>query len=184
MRKAKQELDYSMDFELAMRQFFGDDAYQLAGAAHDEKYVKKWLLKAVRKMQKDVMKLDTTTRHRERLLGDLERLEKYMKASNNEWDIIFRMFFLCSRFLGYDFAQGAIYNSPIYHQSPSQYHWSKRNVSKDYDTLDEHLKDEKNTIKKQKEIIKSLKDEGYDDFHIALILGMSEYQVKKLKKEI
>jgi hypothetical protein len=135
-------------------------------------------------MQKEVMRLDTTTRHKERLLSDLERLERSIKGFGNEWDIIFRLLFLCSRLLGYDFAQGIVYNNPVYFQSPSQYYSSRRNVKRDSGSLEERFKDEKNTITKQKDIIKSLEAEGYDDFHIALILGMSEYQIKKLKKEV
>ena len=184
MKKIKPEIDYSMDFEVSMRQFFGNNAYHIADGAGNPKFAKKWLIKAVRRMQKDVIALETTTRHKERLMSDLEQIEKSLKESKNEWHTIFRLFFLCSRFLGYDFADGLKYLTPFYHQTLNQHYYSKNNESSDFNTLEEHSKDIKNAVAKQKEIIKSLRKEGNDDFHVSLVLGMSEYRVKKLKKEI
>src|SRR3989338_9108521 len=85
--------DDSMEFELAMRQFFGDKAYQIAGLAGfgDNLSVKKWLLKAIKQIFKDVNKLDTTSRHKEMMIGDIERLEKEVKKWKNPWSIIYRL---------------------------------------------------------------------------------------------
>lgn len=184
MKKGLNTTDYSMDFELSMRQFFGEQAYHIADQAYDPKYMKRWFIKSVRKMKKDVVKIDTTTRHQERLMSDLDQLEKSIKSSDNQWNIIFRLFFLCSRLLGYDYIGGFSYHIPFYHQTKDQHYWSKAKENKDFHIIDEHSSDLKNTITKQKEIIKSLKSEGYDDFHISLIIGISEYQIKKLKKGI
>src|SRR5260221_8765893 len=181
MKSKDTGVDYSMDFEFAMRQFFGDKAYSTASGAFSLKFVKPWLLRATRKMMKDVEALDSTARHKEMLMSSLERIRESIKNNKNEWEIIFHLFFLCSRFLGYDWIQGARYHIPFYSQTKSQYYWSKRNNSKKFDPLIERQKDEINVIRKQKEIIEQLNSEGYDDFHVSLILGMSEYQVKQVK---
>jgi DNA-binding CsgD family transcriptional regulator len=43
--------------------------------------------------------------------------------------------------------------------------------------------DEKSTLSVKKEIIEQLKVDGMSDFKISLVLKISEYQVKKLRKE-
>lgn len=184
MKHPSKSTDYSMDFELAMRQFFGNTAYHIADGAYDPKFMKKWFVRAVRKMKKDVANLDSTTRHKERLMSDLDILETSLKSNDNQWNLIFRLFFLSSRLLGYDYAEGIRYHIPFYYQSHNQHYYSKSNQEKNFNIIEEHSQDTRNTITKRKEIIKSLQEEGYDDFHISLILGITEYQLKKLKKEI
>ena len=176
--------DDSMEFELAMRQFFGDKAYQIAGLAGfgDNLSVKKWLLKAIKQIFKDVNKLDTTSRHKEMMIGDIERLEKEVKKWKNPWSIIYRLFFLCSRFLGYDYVKGITYNTPFYYQTPNQYYKTLSYQGKN--SLQEIQKDEKNFKEKQREIISILKREHYNDFKIAMILNTSEYEIKKINRGI
>ena len=48
-------MDYSMNFELSMMQFFGDKAHHIASYARNESEVKSWLKKAIKKMMKDVL---------------------------------------------------------------------------------------------------------------------------------
>ena len=181
-KKNTTSLDFSMEFELSMRQFFGDEGYKLAGVEYSKDIVCKWLQKAIKKMMKDVMEIDTTTRHKERMVGDLEQLLGLTKKSEDPWRIIYRLFFLCSRFLGYDYITGTSYHIPFYHQTRSQNFYSKVAAGTN-DSRDE-MKDRENILTKQKGLIEVLKKDGFDDFKIGLILGMSEYKVKKLRKGI
>jgi len=176
-------IDHSMNFELAMRQFFGEKAYHIAGGYNNPKYVKQWLKKAIRKMKKDIMNLDTTSRHKETLINDIGRLERNLKSSD-PFEIIIVLFSICSRFLGYDFLKGEKFNIPIYSQNASQYYWSKILKDSSINYSREQSRIQMNIVRKQKEIIKSLLKEGFDDFQISLVLNVSEYQIKKLKKGI
>ncbi len=170
-----------MDFELAMRQFFGDNAYQIAGFAgfSDNKYVKSWLIKAVKRMLKDANSLDSLPRHKEILIADLEELEKAIKKWNSPWDMIYRLFFICSRLFGYDYCTGIILYTPFWWQNPSQYDKTKRYQGND--SLKEWKGDEKNFKTKQRAIIDSLKREGFNDFKIAMILNTTEYEIRKIR---
>ena len=103
----------SMEFEMAMMQFFGEKAHLIASYANNNQLRKKWLLKAVKIMLKKVDEIDTTTRHKKMLLSEIEDLLVKIKKANNAWAIIYRLFSLCSRFIGYDYLKGGIYNTPI-----------------------------------------------------------------------
>ena len=171
----------SMDFEYSMRQFFGDKAYHISDYENKQE-TRKWLLKALKKMMKDIHNLDTTTRHKERLLDEIKGIEKSIKEKSDPWNIIYRFFKLCSRFLGYDWLKGISYHTPFYYQVSGQYYWSKAYTGEDFTEL--IYKNNDNTLVKQKELIRQLQKEKYNDFQIGLILGLSEYKVKKMKKEI
>ena len=170
--------DYSMRFELTMKQFFGNKAYQIAGSAGNRSEVRRWLDKAVKKMMKDVDKIETTTRHRKMLLFELESLRKELKQLEDPLPLIYTLFSLCSRFLGYDYCKGGSYHTPIYYQTPGQYYtvkiWEGGDAMQDY-------YDKKDILSVRQETAKSLKNQGYDDFKVALVLNVSEYEVKKLR---
>ena len=172
-------MDDSLEFELAMRQFFGEKAYHIAGFAGfgDDLMVKKWFLKAIKKIFKDANKLDTTSRHKERIIGDIKDLEREIKKWKNPWSIIYRLFFLCSRLLGYDYINGIIYNAPFYYQTPDQHYKVVANEGKD--SLKMFNENQMNFKQKQRSIIRMLKREKYSDFEIAMIMNTSEYEIKK-----
>ena len=44
--------------------------------------------------------------------------------------------------------------------------------------------DEKNAIAIRQKIVKQLKEEGLSDYHISLVLNVSEYQIQKLRKNL
>jgi hypothetical protein len=171
-------LDYSMHFEHTMMQFFGDKAYQIAGQASNLRSVREWLEKAVRKMMKDVIKIETTVRHRKMLSWELESLQKNLRQLDNPLPLICTLFSLSSRLLGYDYCKGGSYHTPVYHQTPGQYYtvkiWEGGDVMQNY-------YDKKDIVSVKQEIIKDLKNKGYDDFKMALALNVSEYEIKKLR---
>lgn len=179
-RKRIRNLDYSMAFELAMMQFFGEKAHHIASYAGNKILTKKWLLKSVKRMMRNVDDIDTTVRHKESMFLSLEYLESAIK----DWDIpekiIFDLFMLCSRFLGYDGCKARCY-TPVYWQTQDQYFTTTilqgRSAEEDY------RGDKKNIISARKKLIENLKREGYNDFKISLILNTTEYEIKNLKKE-
>ncbi len=173
--------DYSMDFEHAMMQFFGDRAYHIASGFGNKRYMKDWLKKAARKMMKDVQRLDTTIRHKEMLFMNLEQIEEFLK-NDRPWLVIVELFYLCSRFLGYDYVRGAKYHIPTYSQNYSQYIRSLATKNKDFSIFREDKKIKDKIISNQRKIVKALRKQKLDTFHIALILNTSEYRIKNLLK--
>jgi len=166
-----------------MCQFFGDKANGIAYQASDKTSRRQWLLKALKAMLKQADKIETTTRHKKVLMSEIEYLsEKIKKSDEASWEIIFMFFSLCSRLLGYDYCKGLVYNTPIYHQTKGQY-YNEKIFEEGGDAL-QHYYDNKDAISVRKKIIDDLKKQGYDDFKIALILNTTEYQIKKLRKNL
>ena len=111
-----------MDFELTMRLFLGEKAYHIAGQERHDKSRREWLQKAAKKILKRVDGLESTTRHEKMLMSEAEHLVESLKGKKqNPWFIVYRLFRLCGRLLGFDFVKGAIVHTPIYHQTASQY---------------------------------------------------------------
>jgi FMN phosphatase YigB (HAD superfamily) len=176
-------LSFEMSFEFSMCQFFGNKADGITGEANNKKFRKQWLLKATKAMLRRVNKIETTTRHKKLLMSEIEHLSEKIKESDEaSWEIIFRLFSLCSRLLGYDYHRGAIYNTPIYHQTQGQYYNAK--IFEEGGDALQHYYDNKDAISARKEVINDLKAKGYDDFKVALILNTTEYQIKKLRKNL
>lgn len=173
----------TIEFEYAMRCFFGEEAYGLAGSDDDPKTVRKWLLRAVKKMAKNVNDIDTSERHRELLLNRLNSLERNIRKSDCFPDTVWHLFWLCSALLGYDFLDGKQYHTPAYYQTPNQHFQSWRR-STDASNVEYIQQYDINLASKRKEIIQQLKKEGYSDFHISFVMGISEYMVKKIRREL
>ena len=91
-KQDKNTPDYSMGFEITMKQFFGAKADHIADHCRDDKEVKKWLSKVTKEMMKEVDKIDTTTRHKEMLMSDLEKLEKQIRKWEKLWEMVFVLF--------------------------------------------------------------------------------------------
>jgi hypothetical protein len=170
-----------MDFEHAMAQFFGIKAEYIANDFYDKRKVNKWFIKAIYKMSKDIQNIDTTTRHKEILMDNLEWVKTDIKEHVEPMIIISHLFMLCSRFLGYDYVKGVSFHTPFYYQTHGQY-CSHQALNSGKDRLELHRSDHRNILIKQKEIAYNLTKEGFNDFQIGMILGLSEYRIKKMKK--
>ncbi len=171
-----------LDFEMCMSQFFGKKANNIGSKANNKTARKQWLLKATKAMLKRADKIETTTRHKQMLMYEIEYLSKKIKKVNEaSWEVIFCLFSLCSYLFGYDYCRGGIYNTPTYHQSKGQYYTVK--IFEGGDVMQDYY-DKKDAISVRKKLINDLKEAGYDDFKIALILNTTEYQVKKLRKNL
>lgn len=111
-------VDGGMDFETTVRLFLGDRAYQIAGGENDDKYTREWLLKVAKKMLRSIDVLESTTRHKQMLMTEAEKLIQSLKGKNRSpWTLVYCLFRLCGRLLGFDF-QGSIVHTPIYYQTP------------------------------------------------------------------
>ena len=169
-----------MDFEYAMRLLLGDSADHIAGQAHIPEYRNKWLHRSVDKMLKLVDLIDTTLRHKERLVSDLNDIRSSLsRASDPSWSLVFHFFSFSGRLLGLDFF-GSRINTPVYVQSPEQYY--TEHIKSGGDVMQDYY-DKKNFISMRRAVVQGLKAKGLNDFQVAMVLNTSEYQVKKLKKE-
>ena len=169
-----------MDFELTMRLFLGDKAYHIAGQESHDKYRREWLLKAAKKILLRVDAIETTTRHKQMLMTEAEKLIQSLKGQiRSPWSVVYRLFRLCGRLLGFDFVRGAIVHTPIYYQTSEQYYTSK--ILEGGDALQDYY-DKKDAVSTRERLAKQLKEEGLTDFKIALVLNTTEYQIKKMRK--
>ncbi len=83
-------IDPEMNFEVAMRQWFGDKAWGTAGLAYSTSACNKWIRKWIVALSKEVEQLDTDPRHKERILRLLDDLETSFLASKDaEWSQVF-----------------------------------------------------------------------------------------------
>lgn len=179
--------DYRMDFEYCIRQFLGDKAYHIADFANDDTSARSWYRKCIKEMKKRVDLLDTTTRHKEMLLRELDDLDERLKQRNalGSKELVVDLFWLISRLFGYDAVSGKIYNQPFYHQTYGQYFmeltsWKKAGKR----WRDIHVEETKNIITWRKAIFRMLKEKGLDENTIARILNTTEYQIKKMKYDL
>jgi len=153
-----------------MRLFWGDKAEHIAVQAHNTSSRNKWLRETLDKMIKIINDLDTTSQHQKSLMSEIDILKKKLsRAKQPSWNLVFHFFSLCGRLLGFDFISGSRVNTPVYLQSQPKYR--------------EDYYSEKNAISVKKRVIKELQKEGLSDFKIGLILNISEYKVKKLRRD-
>ncbi len=179
--------DYRMDFECCIRQFLGDEAYHIADFANDDTSARLWYRKCIKKMKKRVDSLDTTTRHKEMLLMELNDLEERLKQKKvlGSKELVVDLFQLISRLFGYDVVSGKIYNEPFYHQTYGQYFMEETSWKKAGKNWHEiHTEETKNVITWKKSICRVLKEKGLNENTIARILNITEYQVKKMRHNL
>jgi len=169
-----------MDFEHMLRQFFGDKAFGCQGFRKNINLTKRELKKVVLKIENRVDSLDTTSRHKETMLCEVEKLKNDLsKKEIDSWAVVIHLFSLVSRLLGYDYLKGFI-NTPVYHQTADQYY--SQVIFEGGDVM-QNFYDKKNLVTIRKKLYYDLKKE-YSDFKIAQILNTTEYQIKKLKNAI
>ncbi len=165
-------------FEQAMKLLFGKKADDIAGSESTDR--KKWLQNAVRKLQQVINTLDTTPSHKEPFESELESI---MELINNNaevasWDLVYRLFRLSSRLLGFNDFNGGRSHSLVYFQTSGQYYSSR--LVHGGDALQES-RDKNGATSLRVSIVKELKAKGYDEFMISLVLNTTEYEVKKMR---
>jgi len=172
-------MDTGMEFEVAMRLLFGEKAYHIAGSELNPASRREWLQKPVRKLLRVVNDLDTTPRHKQVLMSELEAVSKLLKgAEDPSWELVYRLLRLIMQLLGYDFLRGSRCHTVTYHQTPEQHRTSV--VLNGGDPMQIYY-DQKNAVAVRQQVIERLKREGLDDFKISLVLNTTEYEVKQVR---
>ncbi len=172
-------MDAPMEFELTMRLLFGDRAYHIASSHTHPAHRREWLQKAVRKLLRIVNAIETTTPHKERLIGELDKVSAHLKgAKEPSWELVYALFRLAMRLLGLDYFRGVRCRTPFYYQTPAQYDTAVTLSGGDVMQL---YYDQKNAVSIRRSIAKDLRKNGMDDFHISLVLNTTEYKVKQLR---
>ena len=172
-------MDTAMHFELTMRLLFGEKAYQIAGSEAHHAHRREWLRKAVRKLLRVVNTLDTTLRHKQALMAELDAIAPLLKgAKEPSWDLVYRMLSLSSKLLGFDYVRGEKCHTPVYFQTPGQYYTA--HILNGGDAMQAYY-DRKDAVSVKRLVVEDLKAKGFDHFKISLVLNTTEYEVKQLR---
>lgn len=169
-----------MLFEHTMQLYLGEKASHIAGQANSPRYRREWLRRVARLLLKRIDSLETTPRHRQLLMANVEAIEREIPATAEpSWKLVFLLFGVIGRLMGLDFERGARCHSLAYFQTPSQ-HFTADLLEHGQPTKD--AEDKRDAIRIRGDVIHHLKEKGLTDFKIALVLGTTEYEVKKLRK--
>lgn len=172
--------DCSMQFEMAIRQFLGKEAYHIADFASDPKQVKKYFIKVARKIIKDLSSIDTNPRHKSILILRGESLLRQIKNEHEGLPLILCFLSLVSSLLGYDFLDGKPFHNILFWQDSKQYFDTFLNMQKG--NVSEYFDQEKNLWKDRSKLIKDLKNKGYDHFQLSIVFNTTEYDIRKTLK--
>lgn len=177
-------MNINLYFEHVMGLFLGKSAYQCAGEEANEKARNKRLNSAAKVILKRVDELDTTIRHKEKLLLGAEKFFEATKGKDTSTEnLLYNLLWLCGGLLGFEFNGriNAVTHSLFYWQNKNQYITS--NIIEGKDDSQEY-EDKKYIFNTRKKIIKKLKEEGLTYYKIALIFNTTEYQIKKMIKGV
>lgn len=172
--------EYSMQFEIAVRHFLGEDAYHIADLAGNPKLVKKYFKRVGQKIIKDVAKIDTNPRHKSLLLHHAEKLLEQIENEHEGFPLILNFFGLVSCLLGYDFLDGKPFYNVLFWQNNQQYFDTFFKMQKG--KASEYLEQKDNLWKERNNIISELKNKGYDNFQLSIIFNTTEYDITKTLK--
>ena len=169
----------AMNFERTMRLLFGEKAYHIADEHGSVQGRRTWLTKALQLLTQEVDKLDTTIRHQQMLMGELEAIAVLVKTEREaSWSLVYRLFRLASRLMGFDYVHGSKCHTAIYWQTPAQ---NLNSVVFEGGDIMQDYYDKQNAIAVRRSLVANLKSQGLSDFRISLVLNITEYQVKKLR---
>ena len=168
-----------IEFEVTLCLLFGRSLRHAASASENPRRRAEWLRKAMQKIEHEVVALDTTERHKQMMLAEIEAAKDAVSADvRPTWSLVYRLLRLSARLLGYDFTRGAKCHTATFWQSVPQnlntVVFTGGDIMQDY-------YDNKNAIAVRRDVVKHLKAQGLTDYRIALVLNITEYQVKKLR---
>ena len=172
-------MHWGMEFELTLCLLFGRSARHTASASENPKRRADWLRKAMLKIEREVLALDTTDRHKQMMLAEVVAAREGINSDERpSWSLVYRLLRLSVRLLGYDFTRAAKCHTATYWQTVPQnlntVVFTGGDIMQDY-------YDKNNAIAVRREIVKHLKSQGLSDYRIALVLNTTEYQVKQLR---
>lgn len=119
-------MDTEMQFESTVGLFVGQKkAHGIAGAADDKRLRRKWLTKVVKVISLRVNGLETTTRHKQMLMSQIEAITSTLKNSSAaSWKLVYHLFALCGGLLGFHSDRGRLSYTVVYHQTLYQHYTS------------------------------------------------------------
>jgi hypothetical protein len=158
---------------------FGKEAYGIASLEENPSARRKWLLKAIRRLIKEATRIDSTVRHREVLVVELQQVGEQVRTSTDpDWHTFYLLLSIVMRLLGYDYGNGERLHTPIYVQDAVQHREAAMAKGK---RSDEYQKDQENVIGIRRQLVRELVEKGHDTFTVSLIMNCSEYEVKKFR---
>ena len=166
---------FEMLFETTIRSFLGDKAYHIAGQVHSERDRKEWYRKVIKKIIRQIQRIETSSTHKESLTHWSELSLDALKHPYNEIKFTLYILRLLNALLGYYGLTPYRIATPAYFQTPSQ-NFTEAMLKGD----DDMQKRNENTLSIRRKLIGQLKSEGKTYFEISQVLNLSEYQVKKL----
>ncbi|MEX0739030.1 MAG: hypothetical protein WD071_06795 [Pseudohongiella sp.] len=173
---------YEMLFETTIRSFIGDKAFHIAGQVYSEKSRKDWYRKAIKKVIHKVSEIETSTKHKEQLCYWSERaLDSLSERPFKETVFTLCLLRLVASLVGYFGVRPYNIATPAYFQTPPQ-HYTEI-IANGGDVMQDYY-DKKSSVETKRRLILQLKQEGMADFEISLVFNVSEYEVRKLRKEL
>jgi|GEM_PF-3647127 len=174
-------IDPEMQFEEAMRLWFGGGAWGIANTAHDTAARNKWLRKWIKLLTKEVEQLETDALHKDRLMILVDDFEQsFRKAENATWSQIFSLINLIGALMGHLDFNGMQSRTLVYayedffHYLDSGENCPSIGRFRDLPTI----------LKARLEVVKYLEGSGLAQWRIAQVLNTSVHAIKRLKAEL
>lgn len=175
--------NFEMLFEITIRLFLGDKAFHIADQAHSATERKHWYRKVLKSIIQDIQLIDTNTRQKKQLASSSEAALRILNERKfNEATFTLYLFRLIAALLGLTGVRPYRIVTLAYFQTPDQN--LTEHIVEGRQAHRETYIDEKNSVSIRKRIVSQLKGEGLSDYQVSLVLNISEYQVKKLRKEL
>ena len=171
-----------MLFEYTIRGYLGEKASNIASQAFSETDKKDWYRKVIRQLILKISEIETSTKHKQDLMRSCESAldELSKKKFDSDRFALYLLRVICS-LIGYSGIRPYNIATLAYFQIPNQHYTEV--IMEGGDVMQDYY-DKKDVVTVQQEVIQDLKDKGYSDFKISLMLNMSEYRVKKLRAKI
>lgn len=162
----------AFEFAITLRLLFGQRAKRAANFGDHPTKRAEWIGRALREFGRDVLALDTTIRHKQMLLGELEAAADAVSSKEHpSWELVYRLLRLVMRLLGYDFHAGAKCHSLAYWQTVPQN--LNTTVFTGGDVMQDYY-DQKNALAIRAQVVDGLKAQGLSDYRIALVLNVTD----------
>jgi hypothetical protein len=118
--------------------------------------------------------IDTSLTHKRSLIQSTDILIQEMKSKEMPtWNSIFILLKIIGNLIGFN---GCV---PTFAQTVEQYYSDR--IKEGGDALEQYY-DKKDAISVRAGVVNNLIKDGYSNFKISVVLNVSEYEIKKLKK--
>ena len=178
-----------MEFETALMGVLGRRGMGKASLALDARFVRESMLKIVNKWKQRIRNLTAMDERLDMMtMGNLEELERAIKgtsdSTNNDWLIIGALTSLVSRLLGYDWVDGEIHRHVIFYRDRDQENFDHNKMLEPKDAV-QTLRSNGKTLRAKYAVIDHLRNRiGLTVNDVANVMGMSEYQVRKILSRV